>query len=224
MAKPELYNSESVINYYNASPFTMYRVYYGYKPDKTTCRYEYLNDDKGEGEKILVEALQAIESNKQNTNVYTLELIKEIEKKQGRDKEIVKEIPAVCIAFQINNPLQVLGSFQRDNIPGQPVNIINPMQPATGDAYADRFIKMMQDQNDLLKQELKELREKIEQLNEADDDDDDDDVEEVKQLPLPETSEQKIIGALAGILQREEVQNAASAIIMGLATKFMKKD
>ena len=226
MARAELYTKEAVLDYYRNNPCTMYRVYIGYTPTKTGCRYEYLEEDKATGEGVLSQALDAIEANKQNTNVYCLELIKEIQEKQARTKTITKEITSTCIGFQINFPNGV-ENVTKGSVGNIPVNIYNPSTPSTNMDFSERLFSMMEKQNDLIKQRLDDLQQQIDERTSVGNVDDDDDDDEMPELPSPnieKSGADKVLGALAGILEREEVKSAAAAIIMGLATKFMPKE
>jgi len=224
MAKAELYTKEAVLNYYTASPYTMYRVYVGYVPTRTGCRYEYLDSDKNEGEGRLSDALDAIENNKMNSNVYCLELIKEIETRQAKSKEISKEIAAVCIAFQINLPNGV-NSMEKTNVGSVPVNIYTPNTPATNMDFSERLFAMMQKQNELIQDRLDQLETQInEQKQIGNIDEDPEENTEEDPTPAEKSGADKVLGALAGILERDEVKSAAAAIIMGLASKFLPKE
>lgn len=221
MAKAELYSKESVINYYENSPHTMFRVFAGYTPTPTGCRYEYLGTDKNEGTGIITEALDAIEKNTLNTNTYCLQLIKDIETKVVKRGEITKEIPAVCIAFQINLPYGV--GVEKTTIGNTPVTIYNPAQPnAGGNDYATKLFEMMQKQNEKLLEQIEMLNERIEQKAIAGADDDDEDDETAPEPP--KSGADMLLGAISGILENDQVKNAAAAIIMGIASKYLPKE
>ncbi|AXH77156.1 MAG: hypothetical protein [Bacteriophage sp.] len=95
--KPELYNADEVLNYYDNSDAVQYRVYAGTKPDPAYLRYAFDATDKGEkaeGSQQLQMALQKILNSPMNTNPYLLEIVRG----QGKGKKPI----TTNITFQLN--------------------------------------------------------------------------------------------------------------------------
>ena len=95
--KPELYNGDEVLNYYDNSDAVQYRVYAGTKPDPAYLRYAFDATDKGEkaeGSQQLQMALQKILNSPMNTNPYLLEIVRG----QGKGKKPI----TTNITFQLN--------------------------------------------------------------------------------------------------------------------------
>jgi hypothetical protein len=95
--KPELHNLESVISYYEQYDEAGYSVYAGHKPETAYCRFTYSGNDKNIGREKLLEALQSVVSNPDNTNTYLLQIITN----KGKKNE-----PVNSITFQLNKPNQ----------------------------------------------------------------------------------------------------------------------
>lgn len=95
--KPELHNLESVISYYDQYDEPGYSVYAGHKPETAYCRFTYSGNDKNIGREKLLEALQSVVSNPDNTNTYLLQIITN----KGKKNE-----PVNSITFQLNKPNQ----------------------------------------------------------------------------------------------------------------------
>lgn len=224
MARAELYDKESVINYYINSNLPMYRVYSGYAPMKMNCRYEYLGEDAREGEAQLSQAIDSIEANKRNTNVYCLQLIKEIQVKPGKVKDIVKEIPAICICFQINDPSQPQQGVQRDVVSGTPITIYNPGDGTKGNDYGAQLLQMLQQQNSAMIAQMAELQNAIISLKEREYNDDDDNDDDLEEMTPPLSTKDKLLGAVGSFLERPQVQDALMMGLMGLASKLMPQD
>jgi hypothetical protein len=223
MARAELYDKQSVIDYYNDSGLCMYRVYSGYAPMKMNCRYEYLGNDTPTGESQLSLALDNIARDKRNTNVYCLQLIKEIEIKPGKKGDIVKEIPAICICFQINDPNNMQG-VQRDVVSGTPLTIYNPGDNTKGNDYGAQLLQMLQQQNASMIAQMSELQNAIISLKEKEYNENDDDDDDLEEITLPLNTKDKILSAVGSFLERPQVQDAIMMGLMGLASKLMPQD
>jgi hypothetical protein len=95
--KPELHSLDSVLSYYDQYDEPGYSVYAGHKPETAYCRFTYLGNDKNIGREKLLEALQSVVSNPDNTNTYLLQIITN----KGKKNE-----PVNSITFQLNKPNQ----------------------------------------------------------------------------------------------------------------------
>jgi hypothetical protein len=93
--KPELHNIDAVMSYFDNYDDPGYQVYAGHKPDPHFCRFTYSGNDKNVGREKLLEALQSVISNPDNTNTYLLQITAQ----KGKKHE-----PINSITFQLNKP------------------------------------------------------------------------------------------------------------------------
>ena len=101
--QPELHTAESVLSYYDNFDAAAYTVYVGHKVDPKNVRYPYSSNDKSEGREQLINALNAILQNPENTNTYCIAIFTNKGKK-------IEELNS--ISFQLNKR-QSLQSFQQ---------------------------------------------------------------------------------------------------------------
>ena len=109
--KPELHRLEDVVDYYENSPATHYKIFAGTSPKTEYCRFYFDEDEKEIGLQKLHEALRAIQQNIDNTNPYILQLIEK--KKIARNKE---NDNLTQIVFQLNKSeryLPVMAGMQQ---------------------------------------------------------------------------------------------------------------
>lgn len=97
--KPELHSIEAVISYFDQYDQPGYQVFAGHKPEAAYCRFTYTGNDKGIGREKLLEALQSVVSNPDNTNTYLLQILGT----KGKKLE-----PVNSITFQLNKPNQYM--------------------------------------------------------------------------------------------------------------------
>ena len=95
--KPELHRLEDVLDYYENSPATHYKIFAGTSPKVEYCRFYFDEDEKEIGLQKLSEALRAIQQNVDNTNPYILQLIEKKKVARGKDVESLTQI-----VFQLN--------------------------------------------------------------------------------------------------------------------------
>ena len=111
--KAELHTAEAVIAYYNnvaeQTRSAAFRVFAGSRVDPSYLRFEYMEDNIDEGCKILGEALQSIQQNPVNTNVYLLQVVTGT-KGGGGSKGNKKQYTGSNITFQLNG-VQGLSGF-----------------------------------------------------------------------------------------------------------------
>jgi len=104
--RPELHTMESVVSYYDEYDHPAYRVFAGNSPKIEYCRFQYDGTDKGIGREKLMEALQSLVQNIENTNTYIIQILKQ----KGKILE-----PYNQISFQLNKPNQMfpaqIGAF-----------------------------------------------------------------------------------------------------------------
>ena len=95
--KPELHRLEDVLDYYEQSPATNYKIFAGTSPKAEYCRFYFDEDEKEIGLQKLADALRAIQQNKDNTNPYILQLIEKMKVVKGKENENLTQI-----VFQLN--------------------------------------------------------------------------------------------------------------------------
>jgi hypothetical protein len=95
--KPELHRLEDVLDYYENSQATQYKIFAGTSPKVEYCRFYFDEDEKEIGLQKLSEALRAIQQNVDNTNPYILQLIEKKKVARGKDVESLTQI-----VFQLN--------------------------------------------------------------------------------------------------------------------------
>ena len=95
--KPELHRSEDVLDYYEQSPATHYKIFAGTSPKPEYCRFYFDEDEKEIGLQKLSDALRAIQQNIDNTNPYILQLIEKKKVAKGKENENLTQI-----VFQLN--------------------------------------------------------------------------------------------------------------------------
>lgn len=97
--KPELHSADDVLNYYDQYDDAAYSVFAGHKPDQAYCRFTYTGADKVLGREKLMEALQSVLSNPDNTNVYLLQILGT----KGKKSEVLNSI-----TFQLNKSVSMM--------------------------------------------------------------------------------------------------------------------
>ena len=95
--KPELHRLEDVLDYYEQSPATHYKIFAGTSPKAEYCRFYFDEDEKEIGLQKLADALRAIQQNIDNTNPYILQLIEKKKVIKGKENENLTQI-----VFQLN--------------------------------------------------------------------------------------------------------------------------
>jgi len=118
--KPELHRIEDVIDYYENSPATHYKIYAGTSPKFEYCRFSFDEDEKEIGSQKLADALRAVQQNIDNTNPYILQLIEK--KKNPKSKE---NDNLTSIVFQLNKPeryLPMMAGMQQQQQPNENFN------------------------------------------------------------------------------------------------------
>ena len=93
--RPELHTIDAVLSYYDEYDHPAYRVFAGNSPKIEYCRFQYDGTDKGIGREKLMEALQSLVQNVENTNTYIIQILKQ----KGKNLE-----PYNQISFQLNKP------------------------------------------------------------------------------------------------------------------------
>lgn len=99
--KPELFNIDSVMSFYESADGSYFKVFAGTYIKVENCRYIFEEDDKEIGSQKLMEALICLESNKDNTNPYVIQVYKKGRKL--KDGSYLQSAPTQ-IVFQLNKP------------------------------------------------------------------------------------------------------------------------
>lgn len=134
--QPELHTAESVLAYYDNFDAAAYTVYVGHKVDPKNVRYPYSSNDKNEGREQLINALNAILQNPENTNTYCIAIFTNKGKK-------IEELNS--ISFQLNKR-QSLQSFQQ--IGAYQPNVINEINALRSEMAAIKMKQEMDDQEE----------------------------------------------------------------------------
>ena len=145
--KPELHRLEDVIDYYENSPATNYKIYAGTSPKAEYCRFYFDEDEKEIGIQKLSEALRAIQQNVDNTNPYILQLIEKKKAGRGKDLESLTQI-----VFQLNKAeryLPMMAGMQQqpnDNFNRLMEKMIEGQNLIISKLSADEFSEDMEEQ------------------------------------------------------------------------------
>jgi hypothetical protein len=127
--KPELHRLEDVLDYYENSPATHYKIFAGTSPKAEYCRFYFDEDEKEIGLQKLAEALRAIQQNVDNTNPYILQLIEKRKAVRGKDNDNLTQI-----VFQLNKAERYLP-------------MLSGMQQQPNDNFNRLMEKMIEGQN-----------------------------------------------------------------------------
>jgi hypothetical protein len=108
--RPELHSIEDVMSFYGQTDGSAFKVFVGSYPKPEFCRYAYDGSEKTEGEQMLSDALVTIKQNVENTNTYTLQVIKKSRIKDPKSKSTISiETPSTQISFRLNSPDRYYG-------------------------------------------------------------------------------------------------------------------
>jgi hypothetical protein len=112
---PEIHTGDALLNYYDDYDYAGYKVFAGHKADPLCERFAYTGSDKNAGRETLQNAINAILSNPENTNIYLLQLI------EVKGKKIE---PKNAITFQLNKRQ----SYQPYQVPGHSIQEFNSLR------------------------------------------------------------------------------------------------
>ena len=138
---------EDVIDYYENSPATNYKIYAGTSPKAEYCRFYFDEDEKEIGIQKLSEALRAIQQNVDNTNPYILQLREKKKAGRGQDLESLTQI-----VFQLNKAeryLPMMAGMQQqpnDNFNRLMEKMIEGQNLIISKLSADEFSEDMEEQ------------------------------------------------------------------------------
>jgi hypothetical protein len=200
----ELGNKEEVLNWYDTRDNSCYIICTGVKIDGKTIFSKWVSDDNIAGSDKLKIALEFIEKNLNNYNVYTIISFPYYE---GAENEKIKEIEGETIRFKFHNSYT-----QNNNIGAVSVPSVSESQ---NNYFGKELILMMQKQNDILMQRIDSLQMQMQQKEEEEEDEDED--EEIEPL----TGKERLIGALATIVEKPEFTDTMFGLIGMVVNKFI---
>jgi hypothetical protein len=96
--KPELFSIEEVINFYELTDGSEYKVYAGTSPNESYKRFHFMGD-KENGLQELTAALVQLQNRIENTNAYLIQIIT-----PSKSKGKLKTDSLTSISFQLNRP------------------------------------------------------------------------------------------------------------------------
>ena len=203
--KPELKRKEDVERWYKSreADSPCFLIFVGVKADPKQIFAKYWGDDSSAGLVKLNEALSFIDENTINT--YTIicvpydDTIAELK---------VRDIEGETIRFQLNE------SFYSKNkeVFDKNVSIVNNLPPGEKEnSHANYAIQLLERQNAELMARLNELQQHI--TNRFDDDDEED------MEPEPPSTRDRLMGALAGLLEKPQT----AEVLGGLGSLLIQK-
>ena len=203
--KPELNNQDDVLKWYEARENPCYVLCTGVKLDAKQIISKWTNEDNISGKDKLYEALDFITKNPSNTNVYTLVSFPYHE---GIENEKLKDLEGETIRFQFHT-----SGYSTTTLGNVAQNVISDSKSD----YAKELLLMMRQQNEALLQRIEAIERKrqleIEMETEEDDDDDD--------QPKTISGKERLLGALAGIVERPEFTETIFGVVGMVLNKFM---
>jgi hypothetical protein len=102
MLRPEMFDINELLDFYEAAEASDYKIYMGTKPTADFCRYSFAGD-KQVGRQKLLEDLTQLKNNPENYNTYLMQVISENGTGRGKAK---KDPILTSIIFQLNRPMQ----------------------------------------------------------------------------------------------------------------------
>ena len=203
--KAELNNKEDVLRWYEARDNSCYFICTGVKLDAKQIFSKYTGEDGTIGTDKLRTSLEFIANNVSNSNTYTLV---SFPYEESADNIKIKDIEGEMIRFQFNiaGYSQSLGAISTPSI-----------SEGSSNDYAKALLQMMQKQNEAMFNKFQELEMKLnEKLNEEEDEEDEDDEE-----PQPLTGKERLMGALAGIVEKPEFTETMFGLVGMAINKFL---
>jgi len=204
MYKAELNNKSDVLKWYEARDNSCYIVCTGLKMDSKQIFSKWINDDHIIGNNKLDEALSFIENNNSNCNTYTIMSFPY----DGNITDIkLKDLEGEVIRFQFHLP----GSYSSNNTLGSVSTIVE----RPGNDYAKEMLAMMRQQNDQLLAKLEALEQKRLLQEQIEDEEDEED-----EIITP-TPKDRLMGALAGIVENPAFSDTILGLVGMAVSKFI---
>jgi hypothetical protein len=212
--KAELKDVESVMQFYKMhTDKCMWAIYSGVSMNLRL--YDYVDESQPEaGEEMLHELLLLLNKDVTNTNVYTLQLV-DSWKEYDNKGVIDRKFSGKAMRFQLHQP----APYGSNN--NQPIIIKdergNVLPTGNGGEVVELLKMMLQEQ----KEENNRLRELIEN-NQDPEEEQEEETEAIGATPELTTNE-KIIGVVTKLAEREEVQEAIAGLLVGAQKWFNTK-
>jgi len=201
--KPELNNENDVLRWYDARENPCYVLCTGVKLDARQIMSKWVNDDNIAGKEKLLEALNFITNNPSNINVYTLV---SFPYNEGIENEKLKDLEGETIRFQFHT-----SNYSTNTLGNVSTSVISENKSD----YAKELLLMMRQQNEALLQRIEAIEQKRQMEIEMEVEDDEDDT------PEPPTGKERLLGALAGIVERPEFTETIFGVVGMVLNKFM---
>jgi len=209
--KPELTTKDQVMAWYRSRDNSCFVIFTGVRCDPKLVFAKHLAEEDG-GAKLET-VLNFIVENGQNTNTYT---IISVPYEEGIEAFKIKDMEGETIRFQFNTSLY---QAQKEN---NQVSITNMFPENEKIDHAKFAINFLQQQNAELMQNIRTLQEQILQQQ------NNDPFEEEPEEPEEPTAKERILGTLAGLIEKPAVQeglaSAIGAIGVLIAAKFSKNN
>jgi hypothetical protein len=203
--KNELTTADQVKRWYeNREGVCCFMIFTGVRVDPKQIFSKFVGADSSAGMDKLGTTLDFITENVSNSNTYT---IIAFPYEEGIENIKVKDVEGETIRFQLNPSYY---SKQNDTIAGITIN--NPPVAKDGNDYATYALNLLKEQNSALMGRLELLQQKEMYLEEEEEEEDEE--------PEPPTPTQRIMGALAGLIEKPQFQDVVIGAGMGLINRF----
>jgi hypothetical protein len=182
--KAELNKKVDVMRWYDARDNSCYIICTGTKIDPKQIFSKWLSDDDVSGREKLEIALNFIEENQSNYNAYTLV---SFPYEDGIEKMKVKDLEGEIIRFQFNTSSysSTVGSVA-----------VQSISEGNSSDYGKVVLDMMQKQHDGIMMRMELMEQRLEQQEEEEE-------EEEEEAPVV-TGKDRLMGAVAGIIEKPE--------------------
>jgi hypothetical protein len=199
--KAELNNKEDVLKWYEARENPCFVLCTGVKMDSKQIFSKWVQES--DGREKLETALDFITNNQNNYNTYT---IVSFPYEEGVESMKLKELEGETIRFQFHN------SYSSSQSIGAVATIETTGKNASD--YGRELLAMMQQQNAALLQRMSMLEAKLEEEEEEDEE------EEIEE-PVKLSGKERLLGALAGIVENPSFQDSLIGIAGMAIAKFV---
>ena len=202
--KAELNNAGDVLKWYEARENPCFIICTGVKLDSRQIFSKWLQEESGREK--LETALEFITNNINNYNTYT---IVSFPYEEGIESIKIKDVEGEMIRFQFHTSYsssQTIGTLATTSLSESKAN-----------DYGRELLLMMQKQNELMMQKFESLQYQFEmqkQLEEEEEEEEDED-------PQQPTGKERLIGALAGIVEKPEFMETMFGLVGMALQKFM---
>lgn len=194
--KPELSKKEQVLSWYDARENSCFVLCTGVKMDSKQIFSKWVSDDNIAGREKLEIALNFIVDNPNNFNTYT---IVSFPYEEGIETSKLKDLEGETIRFQFNNSsysTTTLGSIVTES--------------TTTKDYGRELLLMMKAQNDALQARLDAMQDRLDEEEEQEEEDN-----------FRISGKERLMGALAGIVERPEFTDTLMGIVGLVVNKFI---